>query len=88
MEASRPRCQDLPVSEDGELTAPIVSGASRIGTHGPVDHPPAVEIKDGDQIQPALASDSGDPGLIGTTDSETGSRFAAIGPPYRVSAVA
>ncbi len=43
-------------------------------THGPADHPPAAEIEDGDQIQPALAGEDaggiGDPDLIGATDFE------------------
>jgi hypothetical protein len=43
-------------------------------THGPADHPPAAEIQDCNQIQPALAGEDsggiGDPDLVGTTNSE------------------
>ncbi len=43
-------------------------------THGPADHPPAADIEDCDQIQPALAGENaggiGDPDLVGTTDFE------------------
>ncbi len=44
-------------------------------THGPADYPPAAEIEDGNQIQPALAGEDaggiGDPDLVRTSDSQT-----------------
>ncbi len=54
--------------------------------------PPAANIEDCDQTEPALSGEDaggiGDPDFIGTTDSETGRRFGAIGLPCRLPVVA
>lgn len=48
-------------------------------THGPADDPPAAEVQNGDQIQPALAGQEagriGDPDLVRTLDHETWERI-------------
>src|SRR5260370_23306699 len=71
------------VDDEGSLGVTLAQGHAQSGdrqwsiedrTHGPTDHPPAAEIEDCDQIQPALAGKDargiGDPDLVGTADSK------------------
>ncbi len=91
----------IEVDDKGSSRAPLSQRHAQSGdgewgieerTHGPADRPPAAEIEDCDQIQPALAGQDaggiGDPNLVGTLDSEAWETIGAIGPPCRLSVVA
>jgi hypothetical protein len=71
------------VDDEGSSRPTLAQGHAQSGdgqwsiedrTHGPAKHPPAAEIEDCDQIQPALAGQDargiGDPDLVGTTNAQ------------------